>query len=87
MREVLLNTNGLANAANRLLVVILDFGIDDECRPDELSFPGIEEPSREYDVDAGLLALSRAGNDHGTALRLAGLVVLDVRQVLLESVP
>ncbi len=40
--------------------MILDFGIDDECRADQLSFPGIEEPSREDDVDAGLLTLSRA---------------------------
>src|SRR5688500_13123581 len=83
LREVFLNTNRLATASDRLLVVILDFGIDDKCRPDQL-LPGIEEPNREDDVDSGLLALSRAGNDHAAALRLAGLVVLDVRQAVLE---
>ena len=51
-------TNRLANALNRFLVVILNLGIDDERRPDELTFRGLEQTSREHNVHAGLFALA-----------------------------
>jgi hypothetical protein len=57
LREVLRATKRLTYAANRRFVVILDCGIDDKCRPDKLSFPGIEEPNREHDIYAGFLCL------------------------------
>src|SRR4051794_24875438 len=72
----------LADTAYRLLIVVLDLRIDDECRPDELPLPRIQDRGREHHRDAGLLPLSRAGRHRGAALGRRRLIELDVRQVV-----
>ena len=61
--------------------MVFDLAIDDKGRGGELAFAGVEDASREDDINAGLLALAAARDDKRAGLVLGRLVVLNVRQV------
>ena len=83
--KVLLDLDCLDDVARGFLVTVVDTLIDDERHTRELPGSRFKDRDRKHHVGSGLLSLAATGNQKCTTFRLGQVVIVDVLQILFES--